>query len=530
MELVNENFKDMILKLDEIHETLKYPLLTKAAEYREIGFNRLRKGLLDKALESFLTSETLYDTDFVVEMQIGKLYLYGKNEEVDLINLSEAKKHLINAARYAKAERIIQADKKAAEAYFHASVSCYIQSNEEYKAKNFHNTIIFLKEAIDLVEKAISLSPSFDQAYYHKAKYIALLGDSEQTTQMVNSLEKAIILDKLYSLKICADPDFIQFRDYIDNLIRKLRDSTRKQCDLKLLKLRGFIDEMISWHLSDEDILDAQSKISEVEKLLSNNSFLECDQALKILSDKLWDKYEKKLKLHKERMVKEKEDLLNNAENKLKLLENKEYQTFLNNREYQIHKTAVLEFKNVFYDYDTLFLSIEKLQQELIWLEKELIRVKDVKNNSELRSVEREREKVTSVREISNIVAFIICLSGTILLFKNHEKLMFSTKFLFIYLSSAVVITSMLIATMIRSFVDPDVWKGFGYMLVICAVSPILYFVALIATLVVFLIPSLIFPKFFDWAGTVEYLILIVVEWIICFKLLDNPDFLSKLY
>jgi len=103
LEAQNKSFENIFNKLDEIHETLKNPLLTKATEYRNMGMERLARGLLDKAIESFLESEKKNDTDSFVQMQLGKLYMYGKDVNYDIVDMEKAEKHLELAHRYGEA-------------------------------------------------------------------------------------------------------------------------------------------------------------------------------------------------------------------------------------------------------------------------------------------------------------------------------------------------------------------------------------------------------------------------------------------
>ncbi|RME01328.1 MAG: hypothetical protein D6814_01720, partial [Calditrichaeota bacterium] len=77
MQLQNETSLRILNKLDDIHATLQNPLLTQARELFRIGCERLIKGLLDKALEAFLASAEKDETNFMTQLLIGKLYLYG---------------------------------------------------------------------------------------------------------------------------------------------------------------------------------------------------------------------------------------------------------------------------------------------------------------------------------------------------------------------------------------------------------------------------------------------------------------------
>ena len=93
------------IQLDTIHQTLQSPLLTQARELFRLGVEHYRKGLLDKALAAFLKAEEKSDVDFYLQFKIGKLYLYGRDEDANVIDLAKAESHFLLAARNANAER-----------------------------------------------------------------------------------------------------------------------------------------------------------------------------------------------------------------------------------------------------------------------------------------------------------------------------------------------------------------------------------------------------------------------------------------
>jgi hypothetical protein len=112
-------------KLDAIHKTLKSPLLTQARELFQLGEERRKKGLLDKALEAYLQAEQKNEVDFPLQLQIGKLFLYGRDEDDNVVDVAKAEKHLLLAARYADAEKgtMPQWNEWCGQAYFHAAVA-----------------------------------------------------------------------------------------------------------------------------------------------------------------------------------------------------------------------------------------------------------------------------------------------------------------------------------------------------------------------------------------------------------------------
>jgi len=104
LQIQQQTLEGILDRLDTIHKTLESPLLTQARELCKIGMDRMQKGLLDKALEAFLESEKKNDTDCFVQFQLGTLYLYGRDEDNNVISLPKAEEHFRFAARYANAE------------------------------------------------------------------------------------------------------------------------------------------------------------------------------------------------------------------------------------------------------------------------------------------------------------------------------------------------------------------------------------------------------------------------------------------
>ena len=103
MRIQNGLLVALVDKLDAIHNTLKSPTATKAREFYQIGCERMARGLLDKAMESLQRSAELNDTDFFTQFQIGKLYVYGIDDDDNVVDLAKGKAHLLEAARYGKA-------------------------------------------------------------------------------------------------------------------------------------------------------------------------------------------------------------------------------------------------------------------------------------------------------------------------------------------------------------------------------------------------------------------------------------------
>ncbi len=243
----NKLLSGLLTKLDAIHKTLENPTLTHAREFYHIGCERLSKGLLDKALEAFNEAEKKNDTDFFTQFHIGNLYLYGIDEDDNLLDFEKAKHHLLLAARYAKAELSVDPSfaKLAAEALLQASIAVYVQLGEKHILGNNAKTKALLEEARKLVLDAIELHPKLSEALYHSAKYSALLDESQAS---IPNLEKAIVADRNYAVKVDVDHAFDPVRTHVLELLHKLKESKKTENQTKIAQAEQKVSEASLWH------------------------------------------------------------------------------------------------------------------------------------------------------------------------------------------------------------------------------------------------------------------------------------------
>jgi tetratricopeptide (TPR) repeat protein len=230
LRIQNRILEGILDQLDAIHETLKHPLLTQARELSKIGMDRASKGLLQEGLEALLESAEKNRTDFLVQLQIGKLYLYGQNATDNVIDLPKAEEHLRLASRYSNSEisHLPDAAKYCAEAFLHAAIACYAQANEKWLAKDVDSVRCFTEQALELSKQATQVYPQLAEAFYHHSKCAALLGDGETA---VNSLKTAILTDRKYCLKADADRDFDGVRDNVRTLEESLYNEAKEKAN-----------------------------------------------------------------------------------------------------------------------------------------------------------------------------------------------------------------------------------------------------------------------------------------------------------
>lgn len=285
LQLQNQTTMAMLDKLETIHSTLENPLVTQARELFRIGSERMLKGLLDKALDAFLESAAKDETNFLTQLLIGKLFLYGVNEECNVVDLGRAERHLLSAARYARAEsrQLPEASKYEAEALLHAAISYYAMTNREITNGNKDAAQRAIKRAYELASEATRVSPQLSEGHYHKAKFAALIGDGKASAE---SLETAISIDEGYSVKAQEDKDFRYVRKDISSLFDRLKSKSERKAMRRLRMCEAFLTD---WHYPTIEAKTAKQEIKqlidEAKKCLANESYFDNQDAIRLLQE-----------------------------------------------------------------------------------------------------------------------------------------------------------------------------------------------------------------------------------------------------
>ena len=271
----NQLLSDVLEKLDAMHQTLQTPTLTQAREFYNIGRQRLNKGFLDKALEAFLQAEAKNDTDFLIQSALGHLYLYGLNEDCNVVDIVKAEQHFRNAARYAKPEisQLPEARKYCGEAYLHASIACYAQAHEEQHGVKQLSVDTLLQNAAKLAQQATEIYSPLGEGFYQYAKMQALLGD---TPQALTSLTQAIKRDRNYCLKTDADRDFDAIRPQIFEVFEQLRQQAQDEARTALYDVQHLLDEYVFQSSEARQIQqDMTELIHQAEGLFPNGTYFD---------------------------------------------------------------------------------------------------------------------------------------------------------------------------------------------------------------------------------------------------------------
>ena len=210
---------DIALRLDSIHQTLKSPLITQATELWQLGEDYFKRGLLDRALEKFLQSEQKNDVFFPLQLRIGTLFLDGRNSECNVINLSEAERHLLLAARYALAEQKAteNAIEYAGKAYYRAAQAAYLIGADDQRCGNIEGTKECLERALAHLVKAAKYWPEFQGVLFLRAKCYALLENKQEALECIRILSDT---DRTFYSAAMEDGDFSTIRQDVDGVFR----------------------------------------------------------------------------------------------------------------------------------------------------------------------------------------------------------------------------------------------------------------------------------------------------------------------
>lgn len=293
----NETLNKVLARLDAVHETLRTPAQTRAQELFREAYRFLGQELLVEAVDYLLRGIAEYDVDFVAQYHLGTLYLYGLDDDDDVIDLPKAEHHLGLSARYARpvVSQIEDAVRYQGEALFHASVACYAMAGELRREGADEAAEQKLQQAVVAASESIKAYDRLSEAHYHLAKYHALLGNQEE---MKPRLREAIVRDHRYLLKASLDRDFDDARQVVAELTEEMRLEVKED-------VSEVISQLVLWRAELSDVLtsgvwdenSAKSLTHELDQTIldmrliaSNGTYLDYRQSLDIFATMWWSK------------------------------------------------------------------------------------------------------------------------------------------------------------------------------------------------------------------------------------------------
>jgi tetratricopeptide (TPR) repeat protein len=259
--------------LGDIRQAVVTPLGTATNELFREGEDCYKKGLYNKALKHFLEAEQKNDVDFVLQLQIGKLYLFGCYNDfhgnlVNLIDLKEAETHLLLAASYAHAEKqtISAWARYCGEAYFHAALAAYLLGEQAHAAGNHNEMSACLRRAIEYLTKGAKFWPTFADILYTLAKCHAILGQFQDALKQFEFLSD---WDRRYFEKAMQDGDFHSLRNEIRELFERALTSPGPRARATRASLDSFHETLVWVERAMPQIEEDTARIESIRSHLA---------------------------------------------------------------------------------------------------------------------------------------------------------------------------------------------------------------------------------------------------------------------
>jgi tetratricopeptide (TPR) repeat protein len=228
--------------LEELIRIAKNPAKNWAYEQFEDARDAYRKQLYREAIDYLHRAIDGYGVQTGYTLEYRFHYLLGTirigsftNNASDIINLADARKAFLDAARYSTHDD----PDEAAKAYFGAGWAAYCQGN--------------MVDARAFCERAISLNAGLAEAQFQLAK--VLMHMNEVDTALV-PLKRAIQLDRGYTTKASIDGDFQSHQERIDIFFDVLRKEAKQVAETRILELEEEIRSLYKLRLEKYTMAD----------------------------------------------------------------------------------------------------------------------------------------------------------------------------------------------------------------------------------------------------------------------------------
>ena len=173
----------------------------------------------DSCKTARITEMCIRDRFFPLQLRIGTLFLEGRNLECNVINLPEAERHLLIAARYALAEQKVteNAIEYAGKAYYRAAQAAYLIGADCQRCGNVERVKECLERALAHLVKAAKYWPAFRGVLFLRAKCYALLENKQEALECIRILSDT---DRTFHSAAMEDGDFATIRQNVDGVFR----------------------------------------------------------------------------------------------------------------------------------------------------------------------------------------------------------------------------------------------------------------------------------------------------------------------
>jgi len=201
--------------LSGILSVLAEPFETQVKEFYKKGCLFIKQGFLEGAVDCFKESISLKMGEYFFPSyyQLGRIYLTGVEEGINMIDLKSATINLLKATEFGN--RIAKTDPSfnfiLADCKFFLSQSYYFQLTGE----DSESDLVLLNKAIQYCTEATSLNKNLSQGHYHLAKYYSYRIGKYKAYQNENEFKNALAAfrvavsqDRNYLRSLIADDPF----------------------------------------------------------------------------------------------------------------------------------------------------------------------------------------------------------------------------------------------------------------------------------------------------------------------------------
>lgn len=210
-------------KLDELHGIMSNPRLTAARELFRRAADNFEKGYFEEALEDCKQAVEKEKTDFISWFLLGQIYLYGAGKFSNVINLPEAEKAFLNAAKYIDADlgNSNEARQLASQIYYYLGQTKYFLSNDLLVKGKKEESTRKLVEAEKNTSESIRLDGKNSKVLYDNVKQLHFLGKDKEALKILKGLIRQGTDFAVFSLN---DKNLKSIWSDIEKMILELRD------------------------------------------------------------------------------------------------------------------------------------------------------------------------------------------------------------------------------------------------------------------------------------------------------------------
>jgi len=282
LDRISDNIKRMSYEICDrlyaIQNIASNPLLTQSQELYRRAIENYNKSFFEEALEDIQLSVEKNKTDYMSWFLMGKILAFGAGEFSNVIDLEKAINAFTQAAKYNSPYISNSNDARllSSEIYFYLGVAQYSQSNELWRIEKKAEAIEMLGKALRSFEQSFNYSQNMLESLFNIARCKVLQGQKEPA---LKDLEKLILLDRNYCLKVLGDGDFSDISSDSIALINSLKQRVFTEAEEKYKKAISLTNELkktnapshlysippqLTNNLPYFDVIDYNVKIGEI--------------------------------------------------------------------------------------------------------------------------------------------------------------------------------------------------------------------------------------------------------------------------